>query len=86
MDNPIPYKALIACVLVTCAGILVIYASKGGPVISRLGFAAFVSVLPAVLAALVLQWRKWRSWKSAVVVYYVALVVLVVAQGLLRGV
>lgn len=84
MNNQTPYKTLIACVIVTFVGILVIYMSKGGPVTSRLGFAAFISVLPAVVAEVVLWWGKRRSWGAAVGVYYAALAVLLVAQGWIR--
>jgi hypothetical protein len=59
------------CTVVTCAGILALYASYGLNPTSRVGFALFTSVVPALGAGLIL--RFWRASPLLAVFIYFAL-------------
>lgn len=86
-DNPDPTKGttmiaklMLAC-LIAFAGILGLYgANAPNPVRSRLGFATFMSLLPAVCTALFLRVTKSStSWRAVLFVYFA----LFVAEQLL---
>lgn len=85
-DNPDPTRArmesriMVAC-LTTFAGILGVYAATApNPVSSRLGFATFMSLVPAICTALLLRLTKSSaSWGAVLFVYFA----LFVAEQLL---
>lgn len=78
-----PLPALLACAVVGFLFTLVIYMMRGGEPSTRVGYAVFVSVLPAVIAWPVCAW--WRlSWKWVVVVYVGVFVVTIFIQNELR--
>lgn len=86
-DNPDPTKGttmieklMVAC-LIAFAGILGLYAANASnPVSSRLGFATFMSLVPAVCTALLLRVTKSStSWRAVLFVYFA----LFVAEQLL---
>lgn len=80
------YKSLIACVVVTFGGTLTLYACQGGPTTSRTAFAAFTSVVPALLTLGVFSvTRLNRSRWNVAMVYVIVFVLLVMLQGWLRA-
>lgn len=62
---------LTVCMIVTCTGILALYASYGLNPVNRVGFALFTSVVPALGAGLIL--RFWRASPLLAVFTYFAL-------------
>jgi FtsH-binding integral membrane protein len=62
---------LTICMVVTCAGILALYISHGRSPVSRVPFALFTSVVPALGAGLIL--RFWRMSSLLTVFIYFAL-------------
>ena len=86
-DNPDPTKGttmiakLMVASVIAFAGIVGLYAAiASNPVSSRLGFATFMSVVPAVCTALLLRVTKSStSWRAVLFVYFA----LFVAEQLL---
>lgn len=75
-------KLIVAC-LIAFAGILALYAATASnPVSSRLAFAVFMSVVPAICTALLLRVIKSsNSWGAVLLAYFA----LFVAEQLLWG-
>ncbi len=72
-------KLLVAC-LIPFAGMLGLYAAtSSNPVSSRLEFATFMSVVPALCTALLLRVTKSSSsWRAVLLVYFA---LFLAAQG-----
>lgn len=81
--NPSPLPTLLACVVVGFLFTLAIYMMRGGEPSTRVGYAVFVSVLPALIAwPIAAWWRLSRKW--ATVVYVGVFVVTVLVQAGVR--
>lgn len=66
--NHSPLPTLLACAVVGFLFTLAIYMMRGGEPSTRIGYAVFVSVLPALLTwPIAAWWRLSRKW--AIVVY-----------------
>jgi hypothetical protein len=71
------------CTVVTCAGILALYASRGLSPISRVSFALFMSVVPGLSAGLILRFRRVSPLLAAFI-YFVLFGILSLLWPLLR--
>lgn len=78
-----PLPTLLACSVVGFLFTLAIYMMRGGHPSTRIGYAVFVSVLPAVIAwPVCARWRLSRKWTT--VVYVGVFVVTVLVQAGVR--
>jgi drug/metabolite transporter (DMT)-like permease len=83
MTNKNILLTLIACVISAFSFIAVRYVWNGGDFSSRIGFSVFMSVLPAILAFLLLKLMKSQSatWLRTVGIYFLMFTITVFAQS-----
>jgi hypothetical protein len=75
---------LLLSASITFVGVVIIYAAATGrSPANRLGFAAFISLLPAVLALIIVKLYGFK-WRGAVAAYSILLLTTIVIQGWLR--
>jgi hypothetical protein len=77
-------KSIIICAVATFLLLLSIYALvfHRNP-LNRIGFALFLSLLPAVLALIIARLYRFSS-RGAVVTYVILLLMMIAIQGWLR--
>lgn len=86
MDNKTLYTTLVVSAGLALSVILLeYYAVHGRNPFNRVGYALFMSVLPAVVALVVLKLtRLFVSWRGAVLIYVVLFAAFVITQAVLR--
>jgi len=77
-------KSIILCAVATFLLVLTLYwlAFNGNP-LHRIGFAAFISILPGILALIIARLYRFSPY-GAVVAYIMLLVMTIAIQGWLR--
>lgn len=86
MNRRIPYLTLVACTAVGFFLTLMLYVFVSGRnPLNRLGYAAFVSVVPAIGALIVIRiLKRPRSRADAVSIYIALFILIVILQAAAR--
>ena len=84
-DRTIFVTLAVATVLGFLFTLFEYYALQGRNPLNRLGFAVFMSVVPALGALLVLKLTTYfESWRGAAIVYIAFFVLVIMIQGVAR--
>jgi predicted Abi (CAAX) family protease len=85
MNGRTIYVTLAVTTALGFLSILLEYALQGRNPLNRLGFAVFMSVVPALGALLVLKLTTYfESWRGAAIVYVAFFVLIIMIQGVAR--
>lgn len=82
MKTKIPYLTLLACAVTAFLYTLTRYVLAGGNPSNRMGYAIFISLVPALGALLLLRLTKlFRSWPQAAAVYVLLFMLTTIIQS-----